>query len=114
MSHITATMKLERFEVRDIRPSSQFHQRRLLRSQLTRLFKQAGSDTRAEAVNCARVNLSETVFVHAGKGEKHTIDIFTTDSELPFAGHPTIGAACWFLYLSRDEGDKRSRQDPDQ
>jgi PhzF family phenazine biosynthesis protein len=51
-------------------------------------------------------NLSETIFVHAGKGEKRTIDIFTTDSELPFAGHPTIGAACWFLYLSQDDGDK--------
>jgi PhzF family phenazine biosynthesis protein len=50
--------------------------------------------------------LSETIFVHADKGEKRTIDIFTTDSELPFAGHPTIGAACWFLYLSPDEGDK--------
>ncbi|RHZ60592.1 PhzF family phenazine biosynthesis protein [Aspergillus thermomutatus] len=51
-------------------------------------------------------NLSETIFVHADKGEKRTIDIFTTDCELPFAGHPTIGAASWFLYLSQDEGDK--------
>ncbi|GIK07880.1 hypothetical protein Aspvir_003550 [Aspergillus viridinutans] len=51
-------------------------------------------------------NLSETIFVHADKGERRTIDIFTPDSELPFAGHPTIGAASWFLYLSEDEGDK--------
>lgn len=45
-------------------------------------------------------NLSETIFVHAGSGEKRTIDIFTTACEIPFAGHPTIGAASWFLYHS--------------
>ncbi|PLB50559.1 putative phenazine biosynthesis-like protein [Aspergillus steynii IBT 23096] len=42
-------------------------------------------------------NLSETIFVHAGGDEKRTIDIFTTACEIPFAGHPTIGAASWFL-----------------
>ncbi|KAI9373956.1 hypothetical protein BJX61DRAFT_351552 [Aspergillus egyptiacus] len=44
-------------------------------------------------------NLSETIFVHekAGNGETRTIDIFTESIELPFAGHPTIGAASWFL-----------------
>lgn len=42
-------------------------------------------------------NLSETIFVHAGSGGKRTIDIFTTTCEIPFAGHPTIGAASWFL-----------------
>lgn len=30
------------------------------------------------------------------------IDIFTTEMELPFAGHPTIGAASWVLYLAPD------------
>lgn len=44
-------------------------------------------------------NLSETVFLHTVKDEPNTsvttreIDIFTTDEELPFAGHPTIGSA---------------------
>ncbi|KAK7957094.1 uncharacterized protein PG986_006316 [Apiospora aurea] len=55
-------------------------------------------------------NLSETVFMHqpakkgddagdgVGRGEDKDasqveIDIFTTESELPFAGHPTIGSA---------------------
>ncbi|KAJ5807000.1 Phenazine biosynthesis PhzF protein [Penicillium riverlandense] len=45
-------------------------------------------------------NLSETIFVHpVNSAEKHkrTIDIFTTICEIPFAGHPTIGAASWFL-----------------
>jgi predicted PhzF superfamily epimerase YddE/YHI9 len=46
-------------------------------------------------------NLSETVFFHESllPGENQ-IDIFTTDEELPFAGHPTIGSAAWVLYLS--------------
>ncbi|TAQ91657.1 hypothetical protein B7494_g112 [Chlorociboria aeruginascens] len=41
-------------------------------------------------------NLSETVFVHeAGDAQlrEWTVDIFTITDELPFAGHPTIGAA---------------------
>ncbi|KAJ3996363.1 hypothetical protein F5050DRAFT_1571630 [Lentinula boryana] len=47
-------------------------------------------------------NLSETVFIHTTQGnyddpnEPFLIDIFTTTEELPFAGHPTIGAG-WFL-----------------
>ncbi|KAL2832406.1 hypothetical protein BDW59DRAFT_180934 [Aspergillus cavernicola] len=49
-------------------------------------------------------NLSETIFVHAksGTGETRTIDIFTESVELPFAGHPTIGAASWFLVHAPD------------
>ncbi|RAL13652.1 PhzF family phenazine biosynthesis protein [Aspergillus homomorphus CBS 101889] len=48
-------------------------------------------------------NFSETIFVHppganATSAKQRTIDIFTTTSELPFAGHPTIGAASWFLH----------------
>lgn len=40
-------------------------------------------------------NLSETVFVHAPADERHaaSVRIFTPGKELPFAGHPTIGAA---------------------
>ena len=45
-------------------------------------------------------NLSETVFIHdksdSDAGERR-IDIFTTDAELPFAGHPTIGSSSWLL-----------------
>ncbi len=44
-------------------------------------------------------NLSETVFLHESTESSHDwerrIDIFTVDSELPFAGHPTIGSACF-------------------
>jgi len=48
-------------------------------------------------------NFSETVFLRrlhtdAAKYEgKWDLDIFTPDEELPFAGHPVIGAA-WSLY----------------
>lgn len=43
-------------------------------------------------------NLSETIFVHpVTDPAKRTIDIFTIECEIPFAGHPTIGAANWFL-----------------
>ena len=40
-------------------------------------------------------NLSETVFVLASASPGHTarIRIFTPSRELPFAGHPTLGAA---------------------
>ncbi|KAK3944380.1 WD40-repeat-containing domain protein [Diplogelasinospora grovesii] len=44
-------------------------------------------------------NLSETVFLHTLESEpdaevtSREIDIFTIEEELPFAGHPTIGAA---------------------
>ncbi|KAF4975792.1 hypothetical protein FZEAL_7452 [Fusarium zealandicum] len=45
-------------------------------------------------------NLSETVFVHHVNPDSpgcdvtsRVIDIFTTDAELPFAGHPVIGTA---------------------
>jgi predicted PhzF superfamily epimerase YddE/YHI9 len=49
-------------------------------------------------------NFSETIFVHPRTGQnsssgdnKQRIDIFTVTDELPFAGHPTIGAASWLL-----------------
>ena len=40
-------------------------------------------------------NLSETVFITKPKTDRHTagIRIFTAHHELPFAGHPTVGAA---------------------
>lgn len=48
-------------------------------------------------------NLSETIFVHPVKDQsKRKIDIFTIECEIPFAGHPTIGAATWFLCHAPD------------
>ncbi|WP_298358371.1 PhzF family phenazine biosynthesis protein [Rhodoblastus sp.] len=46
-------------------------------------------------------NLSETAFVLAPRDPVHTaaLRIFTPATELPFAGHPTIGAACLIASL---------------
>lgn len=43
----------------------------------------------------AEFNLSETVFIKRPNAERHTaaLRIFTPSVELPFAGHPTVGAA---------------------
>lgn len=48
----------------------------------------------------AEANLSETVFIHrVGDGEPPLLRIFTPKSELPFAGHPTVGTA---IYLAEE------------
>ncbi|HWA20199.1 MAG TPA: PhzF family phenazine biosynthesis protein [Devosia sp.] len=43
----------------------------------------------------AEFNLSETVFIRPPSSDRHnaSVRIFTPEVELPFAGHPTIGAA---------------------
>ena len=56
-------------------------------------------------------NLSETTFWHhptvAGELPTWTVDIFMTTKELPFAGHPTIGTACYLLSgVAKDRGLK--------
>jgi PhzF family phenazine biosynthesis protein len=52
-------------------------------------------------------NLSETVFLHENSEQnpqnEWSIDIFTPTDELPFAGHPTIGTACYVLNQSGAE-----------
>lgn len=52
------------------------------------------SSTRMQAI-AAEFNLSETVFVLAPKVERNTatLRIFSPVTEMPFAGHPTVGAA---------------------
>ena len=53
-----------------------------------------GLDDRAMQAIAAWLNLSETVFfVPAGDGADYHIRIFTPKMELPFAGHPSVGAA---------------------
>jgi PhzF family phenazine biosynthesis protein len=59
-------------------------------------------------------NLSESIFVHesltpSAEVPEWDVDIFTTDDELPFAGHPTIGAAAYVLGLSAKGGRKSGR-----
>ncbi len=52
------------------------------------------NDTRMQAI-AREFNLSETVFIFPPSNPAHeaAVRIFTPDYELPFAGHPTVGAA---------------------
>mgnify|MGYP001230998550 CR=1 FL=1 len=52
------------------------------------------SDERMRAI-AAEFNLSETVFVYPAQNPTHSaaLRIFTPTSELPFAGHPTVGTS---------------------
>ena len=51
-------------------------------------------------------NLSETVFVLPSRESDHRahVRIFTPESELPFAGHPTVGTACLLAELDAGAG----------
>lgn len=57
-------------------------------------------DARMQAI-ARQFNLSETVFVLAPASERHRarLRIFTAKSELPFAGHPTVGTAALLTLL---------------
>jgi trans-2,3-dihydro-3-hydroxyanthranilate isomerase len=64
------------------------------------VFEDAGELTSAEMQRLANeTNLSETTFVvrrdpATERAEWVRVRIFTTQEELPFAGHPTLGTAC--------------------
>lgn len=64
-----------------------------------------GLDTETMQKIAAEFNLSETVFVMAAERPAHSakIRIFTPKSELPFAGHPTIGTAVLLAELREAE-----------
>lgn len=67
------------------------------------IFPQAdGLDETTMQRIAAEMNLSETVFLHSGPDSAvSSLRIFTPKSELPFAGHPTVGAA---IYLAEEAG----------
>src|SRR5438552_13769660 len=73
------------------------------------IFPDAGELTDAEMQALAReMNLSETTFIFPRDGvtearEGKKVRIFTVETELPFAGHPTLGTA---LYLYASESKK--------
>nr|WP_222856797.1 PhzF family phenazine biosynthesis protein [Agrobacterium pusense] len=53
------------------------------------------------------MNLSETVFINRSSNPAHaaSLRIFTPSGELPFAGHPTVGAAVAIAERNRGDGD---------
>ena len=64
---------------------------------------QALSDATMQAL-ARQMNLSETVFVLPSAQADARLRIFTPAHELPFAGHPTLGAAA-VLYRQRGLGE---------
>lgn len=81
-----------------------FTQRRFAGNPLAVVSIPNGQDVTTEQMQeiAREFNLSETVFLHEGSktGNGLTewrVRIFMTDHELPFAGHPTIGTACYAL-----------------
>jgi trans-2,3-dihydro-3-hydroxyanthranilate isomerase len=64
------------------------------------------SDSRMQAI-AGEFNLSETVFVRPPENPAHSasLRIFTPGKELPFAGHPTVGAAVALAERQHGEGD---------
>jgi len=64
--------------------------------------------TTAQMQSIAReFNLSETIFVMAPRDTAHTarVRIFFPTSEIPFAGHPTLGCAVLLAGMAQGEGD---------
>ncbi|KAL7820591.1 phenazine biosynthesis PhzC/PhzF protein [Trichoderma gracile] len=61
-------------------------------------------------------NLSETVFIHdvpdPAADPSRRIDIFLTSAEIPFAGHPTIGAAVSLLRSGAAAGSESESERP--
>jgi trans-2,3-dihydro-3-hydroxyanthranilate isomerase len=63
-----------------------------------------GLDTAAMQAIAREFNLSESVFILPSENPRHRarVRIFTPDYEMPFAGHPTVGAA---IALAEEAGD---------
>ena len=76
-----------------------FTERPLAGNQLAVVLDAEGIQAQAMQRIAKEMNLSETTFVLAPErpGNAARVRIFTPGSELPFAGHPTIGTA-WVLY----------------
>ncbi len=72
-----------------------FTDRRLEGNPLAVVFGADRLDDEAMQAIAQEFNLSETVFIRRPGGAAHTakLRIFTPGQELPFAGHPTVGAA---------------------
>jgi PhzF family phenazine biosynthesis protein len=65
------------------------------------VFDAGDMDAAAMQALAAWLNLSETIFfLPPGAGADYRIRIFTPGSELPFAGHPSVGAA-WVAVAHR-------------
>jgi trans-2,3-dihydro-3-hydroxyanthranilate isomerase len=85
-----------------------FTDKRFAGNPLAVVLEPDGLDTAAMQTIAREFNLSETVFVFPpeDKANRAKIRIFTPVSELPFAGHPTVGTA---VLLGRIDGGTNAR-----
>ena len=85
-----------------------FTEQRFAGNPLAVVLEPDGLDTVAMQAIAREFNLSETVFVFppADNANRAKIRIFTPVSELPFAGHPTVGTA---VLLGRIDGGTNAR-----
>jgi len=85
-----------------------FTDKRFAGNPLAVVLEPEGLDTAAMQTIAREFNLSETVFVFPPDDNAHRarIRIFTPVSELPFAGHPTVGTA---VLLGRLDGGSAAR-----
>jgi trans-2,3-dihydro-3-hydroxyanthranilate isomerase len=83
-------MRARRYSIYDV-----FTDRPLAGNPLAVVFDSDGLDDHAMQAIAREFNLSETVFLSPPASPQHTaaVRIFTPAIELPFAGHPTVGAA---------------------
>ena len=83
-----------------------FTTERLAGNPLAVVLDSNGLDTAGMQAIAREFNLSETVFVLPPDNPKHRnrIRIFTPDYEMPFAGHPTVGAAIALAELAGESG----------
>ncbi|MDQ0320785.1 trans-2,3-dihydro-3-hydroxyanthranilate isomerase [Pararhizobium capsulatum DSM 1112] len=88
-----------------------FTSEKLRGNPLAVVFDADGIDERSMQAIAAEFNLSETVFVLAPEKAGHAarLKIFTPARELPFAGHPTVGAA--IALAERKNGLDEASQD---
>lgn len=73
-----------------------FAERKYAGNQLAVVLDAAGLTTERMQDIAAEMNFSETTFVIEANPTRARVRIFTPGSELPFAGHPTVGTA-WVL-----------------
>jgi trans-2,3-dihydro-3-hydroxyanthranilate isomerase len=80
-----------------------FTSRRFAGNPLAVVLDAKGLETDAMQAITREFNLAETVFVLPAQEAAHRayLRIFTPATELPFAGHPTVGAA---VLLNRIDG----------
>ena len=87
-----------RFSILDV-----FTEQKMGGNQLAVVYESNGLSLEAMQDIAAEFGFSETVFLSSPENSAHSarVRIFTPKNELPFAGHPTVGAA---IAVAREEG----------